>query len=123
MSSNEQKTISVSGLNAIKDSSGNMSEMGAALVQRSRGPSMDIKISNPAENMPRGYTTIDIDPGLSFEESDEEQLLEADKNTLGVELLGSKVRARSGTSLVSSRSKKHSPRDNHYLAGPQNTDE
>lgn len=93
--------------------------MGAALVQRSRGPSVDIKISS-AENMPRGYTTIDIDAGLSFEESDEERLLEADKNTLGVELLGSKVRARSGTSLVSSRSKKQ---DNKYLVGPQNTDE
>ena len=103
---------------------GVLSEMGAALVPRSRGPSIreaavDMKISGSGDNMPRGYTTIDIDPGLSFEDSEEEKLLEDNNKGSGVELLGSKVRVSSGTSLVSSRSKRQ---DENYLDGPQNTD-
>lgn len=59
------------GLNALKDLS-NVSEMSAALIPRSRGPSIDININVQNENIPRGFTTIDMDPGLSFDESDDD---------------------------------------------------
>ena len=55
----------------MKDLS-NVSEMSAAIIPRSRGPSIDININVQNENIPRGFTTIDMDPGLSFDESDDD---------------------------------------------------
>lgn len=114
----------LSGLNLFDEKSV-ASEMGAALLpQQPRRPSVDIT----KEKLVRGQTTIDIDAGLSFEEneeeSDEEMFVEPRRQASpSVELMGSQNRARSGNSLVSSRSRKLGDIDLKDLYdGPTNTD-